>query len=183
MKIFILTDIFGLTDAIDSFVDDLGGDVEIIDPYDGEIKDFKNQEEAYHYFTTSVGQEAFYNKAKARLSNVLAPFVLVGFSIGATVAWRLSGVIELKAIGVISFYGSQIRNFKNVTPQIPTKLVFAHTEPSFDVSRLIQELKHRDNTIIEHTSYQHGFMSVKSTNFSQEGYTKYLKQIVDFKKP
>lgn len=174
MKKILLTDIYGYTNVIEDFAKELGNETLIIDPYQGENMAFDNQEAAYQYFSNHIGQDTYLSWVKSEIAKVTEPIHLIGFSIGATVAWRLSEIDDFNFKQVVCFYGSQIRAFIDVQPKCPTQLIFAQTEPGFSVTKLIDTLNGRQNISIEHTPYQHGFMSKLSANYHRDAYLAYL---------
>ncbi len=69
---------------------------------------------------------------------------IVGYSIGATIAWLCSGKADLFS-GVVGVYGSRLRDYKAVESKCPVLLCFPRTEESFDVAELLQALFGKSN--------------------------------------
>ena len=69
--------------------------------------------------------------------NVGAKISLLGFSVGATVAWLLSG--NGKIDSATCFYGSRIRNHLDIQPSADVDLYFCR-EKGFDVEEMIGTL-------------------------------------------
>jgi dienelactone hydrolase len=106
----------------------------------------------------------------------LCDLFLVGFSVGASALWALSGEIYMqRKIKAICFYGSQIRHYSEINPIIEIELFFPEHEPHFNVAKLISKLSHKKNVQCHMVPYLHGFMNKKSDNFNKTGYHNYLK--------
>jgi len=182
MQLLAVTDIFGKTkyfDEIISHISERYSTVETLDPYNGKEFDFSDENEAYEYFQEKVGlknySEALYEKLIGKETNKLT---LLGFSIGASAIWSLSGKLDLyKNTKAIAFYSSQIRNYLHIDPKIIIDLYFSKSEPSYNVKEVVANLSKNENTNCFETKYFHGFMNKKSVNFNQDGYSKYLKII------
>lgn len=176
MRKLIVSDIFGRTEALDKLALKLAGQVEIFDPYDAESMAFKDEAQAYDYFSSKVGLDKYTLSLTRFLTSNDEPIQLIGFSVGAAAIWRLSDNPALKHIsGAVGFYGSQIRNHKDINPHFPIKLIFPHQELHFSVAELIADLVEKDKVTIEHTNFLHGFMNIHSNNFDQFGCNQYLQ--------
>ena len=81
---------------------------------------------------------------------------IIGFSIGATIAWMCS---EHDINGIIGYYGSRIRDHKEIEPRCPALLFFPARERSFNVKNLEMYLKKKKNTLIKIIEAEHGFMN------------------------
>lgn len=116
-----------------------------------------NEEYSYKKFFTEVGiDEGLSLLEKIIGENVNSNIIIIGFSIGATLAWLKSTDKRVKMI--IGFYGSRIRHYKNIIPTVPVRLFFCD-EKSFDVNSQIRELQEKNNIKIEKISGEHGFYS------------------------
>ena len=138
--------------------------------------DYDHEELAYEYFMKKIGFEIALERvrdliiqAKQRYKHVF----LLGFSIGATIAWLCSGE-EPICEGIIGYYGSKIRDYINIIPKCPTLLIFASEEKSFDVMELACILEKKINVEIHMLYGKHGF----SDPFSQKYYEKSDKDAV-----
>ena len=172
MNIIIFSDVFGITPALIKLKEQLGAS-RIIDPYDGEYMAFNNEADAYSYFVTQVGLDSYVSKILITLSYLECKTTLIGFSIGASAIWRLSHNITNNLIEqAFCFYGSQIRNFTQITPCFNIHLIFPKKESHFDVRKLIGTLENKANVEITQVEYLHGFMNFHSSNFNEVGYSK-----------
>ncbi|WP_062260634.1 dienelactone hydrolase family protein [Endozoicomonas arenosclerae] len=178
MQRFIVSDIFGRTDALENMADQLPGQVQIIDPYNGKHMNFSDEADAYEYFVSHVGLKEYKNILINQVREISEPLTLLGFSVGASAIWSISDNALLKSItGALAFYGSQIRNAQEVTPRFPVKLIFPEAEKHFDVSELIPSLLRKRNTDGIQVEYLHGFMNYYSPNYDSKGYEEYLTKL------
>jgi dienelactone hydrolase len=174
MNIILVADVFGKTAALIKLSEELNGKV-IVDPYNGMDMDFKNEAEAYSYFMEHVGFEVYFSKLLKISESICSVSTLVGFSIGASIIWKLSEKLSAKNIKRgICYYGSQIRNFKEVDPLFDVKLVFPQKENHFDVLELKSELSKKPKVKTIKVAYLHGFMNFNSTNYDHLGYMEHL---------
>ncbi|MCG8635547.1 MAG: hypothetical protein MI863_17060 [Desulfobacterales bacterium] len=179
MKIIIAPDIFGNTPALARLARKLektitGACVDIIDPY-GENVFFRQEDEAYAYFTTHLNIPAYSDMISARLSGEKQPVILLGFSAGGSAVWHLSGRADsAAAVRGIVFYGSQIRYHRDISPGFDMNLIFPAAEPHFDVDDLIEVLSPAPGVTISRADGLHGFMNEYSKNYSRELYTGFM---------
>ncbi|MGM0874680.1 MAG: dienelactone hydrolase family protein [Bacillota bacterium] len=106
---------------------------------------YRNEEEssAYLNFVNEIGFEKASSEIIAlakELRPQFANFYILGFSVGATVAWLCSNEVRL-CDGVIGFYGSRIRDYLYLMPKCETLLFFPSKEKSFDPDEIIKILK------------------------------------------
>ncbi len=136
---------------------------------------YLKESEAYRSFVDTVGFDAFekINLLVSDLKVTYSKVFIVGFSVGATIAWRCSE--DAICDGVICCYGSRIRDYVTVQPQCPVLLVFAKDD-SFDVEALRVKLQNRDNVAVKILEASHGFLDVFSKNYSR-GETKIFDQL------
>ncbi|KMY54170.1 DeoR faimly transcriptional regulator [Bacillus sp. FJAT-27231] len=135
---------------------------------------------AYQYFIEKVG----FTKAAAIVKDVLLEtkekykkvFVL-GFSVGATVAWLCS--TEKLADGIVGYYGSRIRDYLDMAPQCPVLLFFPQEEPSFDVGPLLLKL-HKKNVTTHKFTGKHGFSDPFSQNYHVESAQAAFHELLKF---
>lgn len=140
---------------------------------------YAQAEAAYLYFTRNIGfgiysqVDIMAEQLKRKYEKVL----LLGFSIGATIAWRCSanGYYD----GMIGYYGSRIRDYRSVMPGCPSFLLFAE-EDSFDVAGVVHELQYMVNVKAEILKGKHGFMDAHSINFNQKSCEKAWKLTQEF---
>lgn len=123
--------------------------------------------DAYRYFMGEVGLEPYKNieqligKLKLRYDKVF----LVGFSVGAAIAWRCSENADCD--GIVCCYGSRIRDYVQLEPCCPVLLLFAARD-SFDVDGVIERLEGKPNVEIRKFEASHGFMDSFSGNYDRD---------------
>ena len=144
--------------------------------------DYLQEEAAYHNFIESVG----FIKAAETIKNLVADLkddynkiFIVGFSVGATVAWLCS---ELKYVdGIVGYYGSRIRNYIDIQPTCPTMLFFPEEEPSFSVNELVANLKNKNIDVHKYKG-KHGFSDSCSQKYNAESSQLTFNMTVSFLK-
>jgi dienelactone hydrolase len=178
MQFVVVADIFGKTSALEDLVSRISSiftSTLLIDPYEGQVMSFAREREAYSYFQNNIGLSQYIKIVAERVKHRKVSSLLVGFSIGASVVWRVSQEPffhpHTKAVG---FYGSQIRNHLYVNPVIEIDLYFPRHEPHFNVLELIEEVSKKPLARAIKTDYLHGFMNERSENYDNVGYSEYL---------
>ena len=183
MNLIVVSDIFGRTSALNTFVNqfyDYYKMIRVIDPYSGENLHFHNEEDAYQHFHQQCGLEQMTDQLRTELDETKDVVDIIGFSVGASAAWEVSGENQYRQIRkVICFYGSRIRDKMEIDPTASTSLIFPKLEKSFDLEPVIQALENKNNTEIIRTEYLHGFMNKESVNYSQAAYKYFSKRLQD----
>jgi dienelactone hydrolase len=183
MMYLMVTDIFGQCEASDLLtnrLEGLGHNVTVCDPYQGDYRHFINEGEAYHAFMDSMGHEAFYQMSVSWVT-ALKPDIIIGFSAGASVAWRLSAQDNLSIKQVICFYPSQIRHYSELEPKYACRLILPNHESHFDVTMMANTLSSTANLEIIMSDYGHGFMNPKSAQYDKKAETIGFTYIDNFK--
>lgn len=180
MRTVIVTDIFGKTQAVVDFASAVAKINNIFDPYSGQDMAFENEKQAYQFFISNVGLEEYTEKLSDYLAAITDPVILIGFSVGASAIWNVSGNHHVHNISrAACYYGSQIRYRTSVTPHFPIELVFPKHEEHFSVSELMDSVRNRQNTKIRQVPYLHGFMNQLSDNYHQKGYDLELLRLME----
>ncbi|MBB3129463.1 dienelactone hydrolase [Paenibacillus rhizosphaerae] len=181
--VIILHEIYGLNEHILAFGDKVSrSGYEVLTPnllIRGPFP-YEQEEEAYSYFVNQIG----FDRAVDEVNQIVRDhrdrydcIMIVGFSIGATIAWRCSGSgID----GIIGYYGSRIRSYAEMEPKCPALLFFASNEKSFDVSELSEKLEHRRNTHVHVIEGEHGFMNPYSKSYFPQAYQACLEMSFNF---
>lgn len=179
MTIIIIHEVYGVTENLRRLATELEkkGCKVILpslysDNYSGNIEEY-----SYKKYFSEVGfEKAIQSIDRIIEENSKDDIVIIGFSIGATLAWMKSADNRVK--GVIGFYGSRIRNYLRITPCIPTRLFFCYEE-SFDVENLIVELKKKQHTEVTKIPGVHGFYSksVFNSELIQETNTRIVEEL------
>ncbi len=178
MKVVILSDIFGRTQALETLALAISPASIIIDPYKGEKLCFDNEQIAYECFSEQVGLNTYSQVLDDYLATQEGQILLIGFSIGASAIWRAAnGKQTSKVKAAYGFYGSQIRHETHIQASFPIELTFPAFETHFCVDKLIEKISTQDKVTIRKSQYMHGFMNQLSTNYSPEGYQKELEYL------
>ena len=141
---------------------------------------YSEEEFAYRHFVENVGFAEASFKIKEIVSEVKDEYpkiFIVGFSVGATIAWLCSG--EEGVDGIVGYYGSRIRDYVELKPKCPTILFFPEEEPSFNVDELVSKL---DNKNIEVLKFKgsHGFSDLYSLKYNERSAKKAYREMLDF---
>lgn len=137
---------------------------------------------AYSSFMQNIGFNAAQQQVETLSREIQKDYkyrFIIGFSIGATLAWLCSQQAGLYS-GAVSFYGSRIRDYTNVVPKCPVLLFFPRREESFDVKHLIHELSGKHNTSIVQVNALHGFTNPLSGTYCPEASDAAITQAITF---
>jgi dienelactone hydrolase len=178
MNTILVTDIFGKTAALDEIAASVAHEVEVLDPYHAEVMNFNDEAEAYRYFASEIGLEAYAALLLETITAKTGPIMLIGFSVGAAAIWKISDLAAASNVAsAIGFYGSQIRYSADIVPLFPVKLIFPAAEPHFSISELIATLSNTDKVQIQQVTSLHGFMNRHSQNFDTIDYEQFMKEL------
>ncbi|KAF6653837.1 dienelactone hydrolase family protein [Paenibacillus polymyxa] len=142
--------------------------------------DYSQEEAAYAHFIKNIGFERASYHIESLLLSIQARYkkvFIVGFSIGATIAWLCSK--EKYVDGIVGYYGSRIRNYLEITPHCPTLLFFPQEEISFNVDELISALDNH-NIRVHKFSGQHGFSDPYSPRYHVHSAQQSFIEMVEF---
>lgn len=105
---------------------------------------------------------------------------IVGYSAGATIAWRCCE--NSRCSGIIACYGSRIRDYTDLNPTCPTLLLFAN-EDSFDMCMLVRRLHGKQHLTIIEFDAAHGFMdpyskyfNIQQAKLAEDSITRFLNE-------
>lgn len=138
-------------------------------------------EKAYHYFMNEIEFKKSLQEVKDVVDknrDIYEHIYIIGFSIGATIAWLSS---EYEVDGIIAYYGSRIRNYVEIEPRCPVLLFFSNEE-SFNVLDLVMQLKTKEKSVVEIIEAEHGFMNPYYKAYNANEYDKCMKTSIDFLK-
>lgn len=137
---------------------------------------------AYSNFKQNIG----FSSAQQQIENLLPEILkdykyrfIVGYSIGATLAWLCSqrpGFYH----GVVGFYGSRIRDYTEVIPKCPVLLFFPQKEQSFDINSLIPILSAKAETRIVQVDAEHGFTNPCSSKYCSAVSNETIREAIEF---
>ena len=178
MNLIVVSDIFGNTKTLNDFVAHLSSfysEIIVIDPYGGQSIQFRSEEDAYKYFQMNCGIKQLTKQLVEEVEKSKDTVDIIGFSVGGTSAWEISGSETSKSIrNIVCFYSSRIREKTNIAPRFPTTVIFPAFEKSFELEPVIQTVEKNTTVEVIRTNYLHGFMNKKSENYSEVGYKHFL---------
>lgn len=182
--IIVIHEIYGINEHMKNVCQSLATynfDVICPDLLESEITFNYHQEEiAYHNFMENIGFSKALHKMKTLLLEIKDDYqqvFIVGFSIGATIAWLCSE--ENGIDGVVGYYGSRIRDYTALSPKCPVMLFFPQEEKSFNVEELISALAH-ENIEIHKYAGEHGFADPYSLKYNQASAEKAFEELLKF---
>ena len=184
--IVVLHEIYGINDHIAGVckgLTDVGYDVICPDLLDDKPAfDYDREEDAYLYFMNFVGLDLSMKRITFLLrqeENAYRQIFLLGYSVGATIAWLCSGDPTKDSClsqycscfknlsGVIGFYGSRIREYPSLTPRCPVLLLFPEKETSFDPYDLCEELSKKETVEVHILEGNHGFADPYAPKYNE----------------
>lgn len=183
-KIFILHEIYGVNDFIKLQAEtfsNVNTTVECISLYlESKTFPYEQEQDAYEYFINEVGFDAPVEKLTEKILEASAHYdeiMLIGFSVGATLAWRLS---TLPLQGIVCVYGSRIRQYMDIIPSCPTLVILPSHEKNFNVHELKQTLDALPSVHTRQYPGKHGFMDYNHSNYCDESYSQAHAEISQF---
>lgn len=179
MTILIATDVFGMTPAVASLVRTLDQRCLVVSPFDDAELSFQSEQTAYYAFLAQGGVARYADKLMQHIQQHGEQLrMAIGFSAGASALWIASAseaAAQLQA--AILFYGSRIRDHKQIQPCCPVRLIFAQNEAAFDATQLSAELQQLGHTAELVREASHGFMNPYSGGFDVKIQARYLDQL------
>ncbi|QFT89216.1 Carboxymethylenebutenolidase [Bacillus sp. THAF10] len=142
--------------------------------------DYSQEEEAYRNFMDVVGFTNTLQKVKNIIldnQDEYSKIFIIGFSVGATVAWLCSK--EECVEGIVGYYGSRIRDYVNISPKCSTLLFFPKEEKSFNVDELILTLD-KKNIDVHICKGHHGFGDPYSPKYNVESAQYTFRETLNF---
>lgn len=143
--------------------------------------DYSHEKAAYLHFMDNIGFKKASDIIKRLLLDMKDKYkkvYLIGFSVGATVAWLCSEEESLD--GIVGYYGSRIRNYLEIDPHCPTMLVFPQKERSFHVDELISCFEEKKKVEILKFNGLHGFSDPYSPNYHVKSAQEAFSKVIDF---
>ena len=179
--LLIVTDVFGNTPAIASFARQFLLPCLIASPYTGEKTQYPAETLAYHAFIAEGGVAAY----AEHLSHLIEDYhsslrYAIGFSAGASALWLNSANPAMENLQqAVLFYGSRIRDHRDVQPACPTRLIFAEQEAAFEPAELVNDLRQRGHGAELVRGSKHGFMNPYSAGFCLKTQERFMKELLD----
>lgn len=140
---------------------------------------YSSASEAYEFFINKVGFDYYkeIEKLLIQIKPIYEKVYILGFSVGATIAWRCCESVHCH--GIICCYGSRIRDFLSLQPSCPTMLLFAQQD-SFDVDHVIKHLSAKPNIRILKFQASHGFLDEYGTSYHEKQAQKAKEYMKEF---
>lgn len=162
--IIIVHEIYGVNPFIKDLCADFkrqGYDVFCPNLLNGDVFAYEEEQKAYTYFNETVGFDCYQAIVKliGQLKQTYSRVFVMGFSVGATIAWRCSETPDCD--GIIGCYGSRIRDYLQLNPVCPVLLLFAEQD-SFDVSDVVRQVDKKANVSVHLLQAGHGYMDHQS---------------------
>lgn len=184
--VIILHEIYGINQHIINAAEEISkNDFDVFVPDMLNIDKAFNYDEmdlAYNNFVTNVGFKNASDRIIDFIRNIrndYANIYVIGYSVGAATAWICSSEQGL-CDGIICFYGSRIRDYKEISPSCPVLLFFPEHEKSFRVDDLINILNKKEKVRAEKLYGEHGFADPFSENYCKESCLKAYKETISF---
>lgn len=180
--LIVLHEIYGVNEFIEGVCTRyhrIGFDVYSPNLLNKESYSYEQAADAYSNFMNEIGFHvyeqinALVNILKEKYDKVL----ILGFSVGATIAWRCSE--NSMCDGVIACYGSRIRDYLKVKPSCQALLIFAE-EDSYNVEKVMKELIHIKRVDTIKLEAHHGFLDTYSKYYDREQAKKGYYYIDEF---
>ncbi|MDV6377465.1 dienelactone hydrolase family protein [Sporosarcina sp. GW1-11] len=169
--LIVIHEIYGINQHITDICNELatkGFDILCPNLLEQEISfDYSEEKKAYHHFIEKIGFTKGVNHIKKILwdnQKNYSKIYIVGFSVGATIAWLCSE--ELSVDGVVCYYGSRIRDYTELEPVCPVLLICPTSEKSFSVVDLVATLKEESISIRVYDAH-HGFSDPYSSVYNE----------------
>ena len=179
MCILIATDVFGMTPAVDSLVRALGQACVVVSPFDDKHCYFQSEQKAYYAFLAQGGVSRYAEKVTDALASHGTDITMtIGFSAGASALWIASEKPAAAQLAMaILFYGSRIRDHRQVQPRCPVRLIFAEHEAAFNVKELTHALQNQGHHAQLVANMHHGFMNPYSSGFCVKTQNLFLDEL------
>ncbi|MEK7017210.1 dienelactone hydrolase family protein [Bacillus sp. FSL R9-9410] len=142
---------------------------------------YSDEEKAYQYFMNQIGFDDGKEQIEELITSLSSSYThigLIGFSVGATIAWLCSNNPKLDFI--IGCYGSRIRDYVHMKPSCATLLIFPEKKTNFSVSSFMQTLQQQNNPLVEIKQLhgEHGFLNPYSEKYNEQS-AKQVYNIID----
>lgn len=163
-RLLVAADIYGVTPALRALATDLGGDVELLSPWEGEGSPQATEQASHAAFVAGPGFDAY--AERIALAAAGEPVMLVGFSVGATAAWLFAAGRHCHPDSrLVLFYGSRIRNYLDLRPRCRVEAIFAEHEAAFDPHAVAAAIASETVRTVVVPGSTHGFMNALSPGY------------------
>lgn len=182
--LFILHEIYGVNhfikEQVRAYCDDNTTTTCISLYPEGLFFPYEQEKQAYDFFVQTVGFDTPIELLSQKLLEACEDYeevVLIGYSVGATLAWKLA---TLPLHRIVCVYGSRIRQYMDVIPSCPTLVILPSQESSFDVQTLKEALVSIPNVHMKQYQGLHGFMDAFNPNYCYSSFLQAHNNIKSF---
>lgn len=176
MKVIVASDIHGVHDQLRQQLAALGQPI-IISPWPGEGRPFATEQEAVSAFHLHDGLTSYEQKIADAADG--KPVMLIGFSVGATSAWRYVASPHCNPNSrAILYDGSRIRDHVALVPRCPTTLFFAEHESSFNPEAVALSVRKSGARCTVISGTRHGFMNPVSNHYRPDIAQEHISMLV-----
>lgn len=180
VAIVVLHEIYGVNNFIKAICQEFEKDGYVVfcpNLIKKEAFTYQEEELSYAYFREQIGYHvsSMLENQIVELKKDYKKVFVLGFSAGATLAWNCC---ELESCdGIISIYGSRIRDYQYRKPKCPVLLVFSNNEANF-VPRLMEKANEEKGIHLHVLDAHHGYMDPYASHYHKEARSK-TKQLID----
>ncbi len=179
--LLIVTDVFGNTPAIASFARQFPLPSLIAAPVHEQPAQYPNEQVAYHAFIAEGGVATYASHVADLIQQHQDSLrFAIGFSAGASALWLNSGNTAMSRLErTVLFYGSRIRDHREIQPLCPVHMIFAEQEVAFEPAELVSDLRRRNHNAELVRGSKHGFMNPYSNGFCLKTQERYMKELLE----
>lgn len=177
MRVLIASDIFGITPELRALARRIDRAPVLVSPYGDTLPAAADEQQAYAAFQHAGGIAAYAGVLAAAIE-AQRPQVLVAFSAGATAAWLALARECLPIRCAMLFYGSRIRDYLDLRPTVPARLVFAEHETACDATALVDTLRRNGADAAVMPGTRHGFMNARSPGFDEAAMRRGVRETI-----
>jgi dienelactone hydrolase len=144
---------------------------------------YDQEQMAYVHFMQQVGFTAAASQVKQLTKKARPEYqyvFLLGFSIGATIAWICSEG-NTYCDGVVGYYGSRIRDYLDIEPGVPVLLIYPETE-RFDLGPIQKTLQLKEQVEVYVLPGKHGFCNPFAKDYYESSHKIALEKTDTFVK-
>ncbi|MDM3418529.1 dienelactone hydrolase family protein [Citrobacter sp. Cb021] len=181
--VIVLHEIYGLNNHIKQVCKELhntGLDVYCPNFLNREVPfSYDQHSQAYDYFMKFCGFDtSMIFDLLIRIRDHYKKIIIVGFSVGGTLAWLCSE--NTHCDGIVSFYGSRIRDYTDIMPNSPTLVIQAKYEEAYDPYFLQHKLRQYPLVSFHILNSRHGFCDPYNKAYNPPESAKALTLSHDF---
>lgn len=146
----------------------------------GVVFPYERRDDAYAYFMNTVGfgSASVIERLVADMRRLHRRLYLIGYSVGATLAWLAAGGAACD--GIVCHYGSRIRDYPAAMPSCPALLVLAEDDAAFPPARARDLFGEAPNIVLGVFAGDHGFCDEYGSAYRPASAEKARMLVQDF---